>query len=191
MIKQWYHPQAILFCIQRYYIMIFLMRRFLYILIILFIYKYPILQQVCNITLHSLTFLYDIIMRPFPLGIIGLLIYFFDFILAIIFGTLPLYMVYINHAEGIGRVHIYILIVTIAISWLIIICINIRTIYRKFNKPLATAGEIRERLEEEKMEQAARVEEERILEEERIAEEERLQNMAPRPQKILIRNILL
>ena len=171
----------------QYYIIVFLMRRFLYILIILFIYKYPILQQICNITLHSLTFLYDIIMRPFPLGIIGLLIYFFDFILAIIFGTLPLYMVYINHAEGIGRVHIYILIVAIVLSWIIIICINIRTIYRKFHKRLATVEEIEERIEKERRVEAARIREERRLENERLAEEARRVTMVPRPHKILVR----
>ena len=159
----------------------------LYIYIYIFIYKYPVLQQICNITLHSLTFLYDIIMRPFPLGIIGMLIYFFDFILAAIFGTLPLYMVYVNQREDIGRIHIYILIATIVLSWMIIICLNIRTIYRKFHKPLATADEIEERIDEERRKEAARVEDERRLEEKRTVE--MLQDIVPKTHKILIQNV--
>ena len=124
-----------------YYIIVFLMRRFLYVFIILFLFKYPIFQQVSNIILHLLTFLYDIIMCPYPLGILGVLIYFFDFILALIFGSLPLYIAYPNKAEQIGRIHIYILIATIAISWIIIIGINIRTIYVKIKEAKAKKEE--------------------------------------------------
>ena len=164
--KRQYLPQ--------YYILVFLMRRFLYVLIILFIFKYPILQQACNITLHTLTFIYDIIMRPFPIGVVGMLIYFFDFILVIIFGSLPLYMAFSNYAEDIGRVHIYLLIVTIILSWIIIFCVNIRTIYRKFQRPVITVEEITKRIEDEN----------RVVEE-RIAGE---QTMRPRRPRILVQN---
>ena len=118
----------------QFYHLVFLGRRFLYILVILGIYKIPILQQVCNISIHALTFLYDIKLRPYEANILGLLIYCFDFIVLVIFATLPLYMVYPNKAEIIGKVHIYILIATIALSWIIIISINIRVIYNKFKK---------------------------------------------------------
>ena len=106
------------------------MRRFLYIFIILFLFKWPILQQISNILIHFLTFMYDIILRPFPLGLLGILIYFFDFILMLIFGSLPLYMIYPDYSDQIARIQIYILVGTIALSWIIIIGLNIRTVYR-------------------------------------------------------------
>ena len=121
--------------IPQYIIIIFLLRRFLYILIILFLYKRPTLQQISNVAIHLIVFLYDLLMRPYPFNIIGILIYAFDFCLAGLFGSLPLYMLYPNQSDAIGRIHIYILIVTFGISWTVIIGLNIRTIHRKFRTP--------------------------------------------------------
>ena len=115
--------------LNQYYIMVFLMRRLIYILIILFLYKFSTLQQICNISLHLLTFIYDIILKPYSTGLIGLLIYFFDFIITLIFGSLPLYIFYINNADQIGRIHIYVLIVTIALYWSIIIGVNLKAVW--------------------------------------------------------------
>ena len=120
--------------LSHYDIIVFLLRRYLYVFIILFLFRYPILQQITNISLHFLTFLYDIVIRPFPLGVLGILIYFFDFILMAIFGSLPLYMVFPEKAEQIGRIHIYILIATIVLSWIIIIIMNAKTVYLKIKE---------------------------------------------------------
>ena len=123
--------------IPQFYIIIFLSRRLLYILIILLCPKIPIAQQALNIYLHTLTFVYDIIMKPYTFStVLGKLIYFLDLITVIIFGTLPLYMSEgKNQADLIGRIHIYILIFTIGISWIIIIVMNIKTLYLTFKTP--------------------------------------------------------
>ena len=121
--------------IPQYTIIIFLLRRFLYILIILFIYRMPNLQQISNVTIHLMVFIYDLHLRPYPFNLIGLLIYSFDFCLAGLFASLPLYMIFPSHSDAIGRIHIYMLIVIFGISWMVIVGLNIRTIYRKFKKP--------------------------------------------------------
>ena len=121
--------------LNQYYIIIFLMRRLFYVFIILFIYKYPIMQQCFNIGLHTLTFIYDLIMRPYGCTLLGIMIYFYDFILVLIVGSLPLYMKFADHADYIGRIHIYILVSTLILSWLVIIGVNIRVLYLKFRKP--------------------------------------------------------
>ena len=71
--------------------------------------------------------------------------YFFDLVLAIFFSSLPIYMILDDPSESefMGRVHIYILIATIALSWMIILGMSIRTIYLKFKKPT-----MKEQLEE-------------------------------------------
>ena len=121
--------------IPQYITIIFLMRRFLFVLVILFIYKEPILQQISNVTIHLIVFIYDMLMRPYPFNLIGILIYSFDFCLAGLFVSLPLYMIFPNHSDAIGRIHIYILIVIFGLSWVVIVGLNARTIYRQFKTP--------------------------------------------------------
>ena len=124
----------------QYYLIVFLGRRLLYVLIILLLYEVPIVQQSFNIAIHTFTFIYDITMRPFQFNLLGTLIYFYDLILAIIFGSIPLYMVYPDNADQIGRAHIYLMIVVISISWVTIIGTCIYTIYKKLKGP--TTSEI-------------------------------------------------
>ena len=131
--------------LSQYYNIIFLLRRLLYILIILFLYKTPIPQQAFNISIHLLIFIYDITLLPYSTGLLGILTYFFDFILVLIFGSLPLYLVYINHAEEIGRIHIYLLVATIAFSWIIIIGVNILTLW-KYMQTIRQARKLREQI---------------------------------------------
>ena len=121
--------------LHQYYIMTFLARRLFYVLIILFLWRIPITQQVLNITIHSLIFVYDLLCKPCSTNILGILIYFFDLILVIIFGSLPLYMAYPDYSVTLGRIHVYILIATIALSWIIIVCSNIIAIYHKLKAP--------------------------------------------------------
>ena len=128
--------------LSQYTAIIFLMRRFLYILIILFTFKVPIFQQVANVSIHILVFICDMAMRPYSFKLLGIMIYIFDFILAVFFGSLPLYMIYPNERDSIGRIHIYILIGTFGIAWGTIVGINIRTIWKKYRQP-----SIREQLE--------------------------------------------
>ena len=120
---------------KQYYIIVFLGRRLGYVLIILFLWRMPIVQQCFNIFLHTLTFIYDVLMRPHGITLLGIMIYFYDFILLLFFATLPLYMKFVDNAEFIGRIHIYSLIATLILSWIIIIIVNIRIIYLKFRKP--------------------------------------------------------
>ena len=51
-------------------------------------------------------------------------------------------MKFVDEAEMIGRIHIYVLIATIVISWGIIFGINIKAIYERYKKPT-----MKERLE--------------------------------------------
>ena len=61
-------------------------------------------------------------MRPYSMKtVIGLLIYTFDFIAMGIFASLPVYMNATSYSEQIGRIHIYIIVATCGISWIIII----------------------------------------------------------------------
>ena len=119
----------------QYSIMVFLLRRFLYILTILLFYRTPFIQQCINISIHFFTFIYDIILKPYPISVLGILTIFFDLVLVVIFVSLPLYMIFEDQADQIGRIHIYILIATIALSWVIIACMSVRTIYLKFRRP--------------------------------------------------------
>ena len=74
-------------------------------------------------------------MRPYPIkSVIGLLIYTFDFIAMGIFASLPIYMNTTNYAEAAGRIHIYIIIATCVISWLIIIIMMVITLYKQYQK---------------------------------------------------------
>ena len=127
-------------------IIVFLFRRLFYVLIIIFLYKYPKLQQSCNIIIHFLILFYDIMMKPYKVkSVLGLLIYFFDFIAVLIFSTLPVYLTPTTNAETYGKWHIYIIIATIAISWLIIICINVNTVYKAYKKYKSEDKERRKR----------------------------------------------
>ena len=119
----------------QYSIMVFLLRRFLYILIILLLYRFPFLQQSVNIFLHLSVFTYDIVLKPYPISVLGILTIFFDLVLVVMFASLPLYMIFKDQADQIGRIHIYILIATIALSWVIIASMSVRTIYLKFRSP--------------------------------------------------------
>ena len=74
-------------------------------------------------------------MRPYSFKLLGIMIYTFDFILAALFGSLPLYMIYPNQRDSIGRIHIYILIGVFAISWGTIVGLNIRMVWKKYKTP--------------------------------------------------------
>ena len=122
--------------LSQFFINIFLLRRLCYALIILFLTKFPKTQQIINIAIHSITFLYGIIMRPFSMrNILGLLIYFLDFVAFVIFVTLPLYLKPNDNANIIGRFHIYLITVTFALSWIAVICSILQEIYIKYKKP--------------------------------------------------------
>ena len=121
--------------LNQYYELAFLIRRLGYVLIILLLYKFPIVQQCFNIAIHLTIFLYDIIIKPHGTTVLALMIYLYDFILVIIFGSLPLFMIFVDKAVMFGRIHIYILIGVLILSWIIIVIINIHAIYKKYKKP--------------------------------------------------------
>ena len=61
-------------------------------------------------------------MKPYSMKtVLGLLSYSFDFIAMAIFASLPIYMNITNYSEQAGRIHIYIIVATCGISWIIII----------------------------------------------------------------------
>ena len=110
----------------QFYIIIFLLRRLCYALIVIFLAEHQLLQQIMNISIHTMAFLYDIIMKPYSMKtVLGLLIYTFDFIAMIIFASLPMYMNITTYSEQAGRIHIYIIIATCGISWIIIVVIMV------------------------------------------------------------------
>ena len=119
----------------QYYIIIYLTRRLLYVLLIIFLYKAPIIQQVCNIALHASTFVYSILMKPYAFNLLGIIIYFFNFMIFLIQASLPLYMIYPDSASHVGRVQIYIITGVIGISWIVIFSMNFKSIYLKYKKP--------------------------------------------------------
>ena len=121
-----------------FYINIFLLRRLLYVLIILFLYEYPLIQQIMNIIIHTLAFLYDLKMHPYPINVLGLLTYFLNFVVAVIFASLPVYLKPRPFNQTLGRIHIYILIATFILSWMIIIGMNIFEIYKKYKNRKST-----------------------------------------------------
>ena len=116
-------------------IIVFLLRRLFYALIVIFLAEHQLVQQIMNIFVHTSTFLYDIIMRPYSMKtILGLLIYTFDFIAMGIFASLPIYMSTTNYAEAAGRIHIYIIVSTCGLAWLIIIIIMGISLYKQYQK---------------------------------------------------------
>ena len=85
-------------------------------------------------------------MKPYFIKtVLGLLIYFFDFIIVVIFSTLPLYLKPNADADKIGRFHIYTIIGTFAASWLIIAWMIFLVLYRKFRKAKIISEETKER----------------------------------------------
>ena len=117
----------------QFHIIVFLLRRLLYALIIIFLYKHPLFQQILNIAIHSLTFGYDLFMKPYSMKtMLGLLIYFFDFIAFAIFASLPVYLTPTSYSEQLGRIHIYIIVATCGISWIVIIFMSILNLYIQY-----------------------------------------------------------
>ena len=73
------------------------------------------------------------IARPYSLQtLIGVMVYIFDFVALVIFATLPLYFKPNVNADTIGLVHIYLIVITFALSWLVIITKILFQIYQKF-----------------------------------------------------------
>ena len=130
--------------IAHFYIIVFLLRRLFYSWIIIFLYEWPLMQQILNISVHSILLLYDLFMQPYSFKkIIGIMIYSFDFIAVVIFATLPVYLSPNSHAEDIGRFHIYLIVATFVISWITIVAINIINIYQKYTTPPESIPDIK------------------------------------------------
>ena len=122
--------------VSQFFMSIFLLRRLSYTLVILFIYKWPNTQQIVNITVHGVALIYELINRPYSMRtLLGILIYFLDFVAFIIFATLPLYLNPSNNADKIGRFHIYLIVITFGLSWIAVIYEILHELYIRYKKP--------------------------------------------------------
>ena len=116
------------------YIIFFLMRRLLYIGIIIFLKYSATAQQILNIILHLGMCIWNYKNKPFGTkSRIGILIHSFDYFVFILFAGLPIFFIRMSPSlfAIFGLIYISAICLVILVSWVIIIIDNIKIIREK------------------------------------------------------------
>ena len=167
------------------YIIFFLIRRLLYIGIIIFLKYNSTSQQILNILLHLEMCIWNYKNKPFGTkSRIGTLIYSFDYFAFILFAGLPIFFIRMSPSlfSIFGLIYISAICLVILISWVVIIIDNVRIIGEKIH----IWKEKRKAKREAKELELKRVEEERIKSE-MAAELKRKKELENKPKPVKLK----